>query len=152
MLWRNGLSILHNINALRGMFLDTIDIMSQIVLKGLVLTTNWLGRHRHLPKPIYKATLLRHTVNTTTKRKEDCKRSHNAPGPIATTPLRKRRIVAELEWTSNSSTPFQCKLYHLFNIIFPLSSLNYLFYFFLLYMLDLKIVMLVSFYFNKSYL
>ena len=131
------------------MLLDTIDIMSQLVLKGLVLTSNWLDRHQHLPKPIYKESLLWHTVNMTSNRKEDCKRAHNAPGPMVTTPLWKRWIVEELEWTSNSSTPFQCKLYHLFNIIFPLSSLKYFFYIFLLYMLDLKILMLVLFDFNK---
>ena len=134
------------------MLLDTIDIMSQLVLKGLVLTSNWLDRHRNLPKPIYKASLLRHIVNTAAKRKEECKRAHSAPGPVVAAPLQKWWIVVELEWTSNSSTPFQCKVYHLFNIIFPLSSLKYLFYIFLLYMLDLKIVMLVSFDFKKSYL
>lgn len=56
-----------------------------------------IERHRHLPKPIYKAALLRHTVNAAAKRKEDRKRAHSAPGSVVTAPLRKKRIVAQLE-------------------------------------------------------
>ena len=127
------------------MLLDTIYLMSHLVIKVLLLKSNWLDRHRHLSNPIYKATLLWHTVNMEAKRKEDFNRAHNGPGSVVTAPLRKWWIVAEFEWTSKSSTPFQCKLYHLFNVIFPLPYLKYLFYIFLLYMLDLKIAMLVSF-------
>ncbi|XP_021894311.1 DDB1- and CUL4-associated factor 13 [Carica papaya] len=54
-------------------------------------------RHRHLPKPIYKATALMRTMNEARRRKEARRKAHSAPGSIITKPLRKRRIVKELE-------------------------------------------------------
>ncbi|KAF3434279.1 hypothetical protein FNV43_RR25382 [Rhamnella rubrinervis] len=50
-------------------------------------------RHRHLPKPIFKAAALRRTVYETQKRKEERRKAHSAPGSIITQPLRKRRIL-----------------------------------------------------------
>ncbi|KAL4199710.1 hypothetical protein AMTRI_Chr03g52570 [Amborella trichopoda] len=54
-------------------------------------------RHRHLPKPIYKAASLRRTMADAEKKKEERKRAHSAPGTVVTVPLRKRRIVSEIE-------------------------------------------------------
>ncbi|KAH7445269.1 hypothetical protein KP509_02G115500 [Ceratopteris richardii] len=56
-----------------------------------------IGRHRHLPKPVYKAAKLRRTVYDAEKKREDRKRAHSAPGSVPHPPLRKKRIVAELE-------------------------------------------------------
>lgn len=56
-----------------------------------------IDRHRHLPKPIFKAAALRHTMRLAEKRKQDRKRAHSAPGSIVAIPMRKRRIVTELE-------------------------------------------------------
>eukprot|EP01018_Ginkgo_biloba_P030087 Gb_30586 [translate_table: standard] len=56
-----------------------------------------IDRHRHLPKPIYKAANLRRTVNEAEKKRKERKRAHSAPGSVVTAPLRKRRIIAELE-------------------------------------------------------
>ncbi|CAH2077684.1 unnamed protein product [Thlaspi arvense] len=54
-------------------------------------------RHRHLPKPIHKATLESRAMNDA-KRKKDAKRkAHSAPGSVVTVPLRKRRIIKEVE-------------------------------------------------------
>lgn len=54
-------------------------------------------RHRHLPKPIYKASKLRHAAANAERTKEKRKRDHSAPGSIKSTPARKKRIVAEVE-------------------------------------------------------
>lgn len=56
-----------------------------------------IDRHRHLPKPIYKAAKLRRTVYDAEKKREDRKRSHSAAGAVPHLPARKKRIVAELE-------------------------------------------------------
>lgn len=56
-----------------------------------------IDRHRHLPKPIYKAAKLRRTVYDAEKKREDRKRAHSAPGAVPHPPARKKRIVAELE-------------------------------------------------------
>uniref|UniRef100_A0A0D6R4A4 DDB1- and CUL4-associated factor 13 n=1 Tax=Araucaria cunninghamii TaxID=56994 RepID=A0A0D6R4A4_ARACU len=56
-----------------------------------------IDRHRHLPKPIFKAAALRHTMRLAEKKKQERKRAHTAPGSVVTAPLRKRRIVTELE-------------------------------------------------------
>lgn len=50
-------------------------------------------RHRHLPKPIFKATALRRTIMDAEKRKEERRKAHSAPGSITTKPLRKKRII-----------------------------------------------------------
>lgn len=54
-------------------------------------------RHRHLPKPIYKAAKLRRMVYDAEKKREDRKRAHSAPGAVPHPPARKKRIVAEIE-------------------------------------------------------
>ncbi|KVI07632.1 Quinonprotein alcohol dehydrogenase-like-superfamily [Cynara cardunculus var. scolymus] len=55
-------------------------------------------RHRHLPKPIYKAGLLRRTMADAEKRKEDRRRAHSAPGSLMPRKsVRKNRIIQEIE-------------------------------------------------------
>ncbi|XP_031499308.1 uncharacterized protein LOC116263710 [Nymphaea colorata] len=54
-------------------------------------------RHRHLPKPVYKASALRRTITDAEKRREDRRKAHSAPGSVVTVPLRKRKIVASVE-------------------------------------------------------
>ncbi|KAL4620469.1 hypothetical protein ACB092_06G156200 [Castanea dentata] len=54
-------------------------------------------RHRHLPLPIYKAAALRRTMTESARKKEEKRKAHSAPGSISTKPLRKRRIVKEVE-------------------------------------------------------
>ncbi|MQL80841.1 hypothetical protein Taro_013298 [Colocasia esculenta] len=54
-------------------------------------------RHRHLPKPIYKAATMRRTMIETERKKEKRRKAHSAPGSITTQPFRKRRIIKEVE-------------------------------------------------------
>ncbi|KAL5573574.1 hypothetical protein UlMin_023171 [Ulmus minor] len=54
-------------------------------------------RHRHLPKPIYKAGNLRRTIIDAEKRKEERRKAHSAPGSVTTEPMRKRRIIKQEE-------------------------------------------------------
>lgn len=54
-------------------------------------------RHRHLPLPIYKAAALRRTMTEAARKKEERRKAHSAPGSISMKPLRKRRIVKEVE-------------------------------------------------------
>ncbi|XP_057949025.1 uncharacterized protein LOC131144407 [Malania oleifera] len=54
-------------------------------------------RHRHLPKPIYKAAALRRTMIEAERRKEQRRKAHSAPGSISAAPLRRRRIIQEVE-------------------------------------------------------
>ncbi|KAM6548889.1 hypothetical protein CsatB_020565 [Cannabis sativa] len=54
-------------------------------------------RHRHLPKPIYKATNLKRTMTDAERRKEERRKAHSTPGSITTQPLRKKRIVKVVE-------------------------------------------------------
>ncbi|CAL4952629.1 unnamed protein product [Urochloa decumbens] len=54
-------------------------------------------RHRHLPKPIYKAANLRRTMIEAENRKEERRRKHSAPGSMPVQPFRKRRIIKEVE-------------------------------------------------------
>ncbi|KAK6919116.1 Sof1-like protein [Dillenia turbinata] len=54
-------------------------------------------RHRHLPKPIYKAAALRRTMTEAERRKEERRKAHSEPGTVQTEPLRKRRIIKEVE-------------------------------------------------------
>ncbi|XP_062105935.1 uncharacterized protein LOC133817436 [Humulus lupulus] len=54
-------------------------------------------RHRHLPKPIYKATNLRRTMTDAERRKEERRKAHSTPGSITTEPLRKKRIIKVVE-------------------------------------------------------
>lgn len=54
-------------------------------------------RHRHLPKPIYKASALRRLMTDAQRRKEDRIRAHSAPGSIKKQPFRSKRIIQEVE-------------------------------------------------------
>lgn len=54
-------------------------------------------RHRHLPKPIYKASALRRIMIDAERRKEERRRAHSAPGSMPKESVRKRRIVKEME-------------------------------------------------------
>ncbi|KAL9340007.1 hypothetical protein Peur_066226 [Populus x canadensis] len=54
-------------------------------------------RHRHLPKPIYKAGVLRRVMIEAERRKDHRRKAHSAPGSIVTEPTRKRRIIKEVE-------------------------------------------------------
>ncbi|XP_044501362.1 DDB1- and CUL4-associated factor 13-like isoform X2 [Mangifera indica] len=54
-------------------------------------------RHRHLPKPIYKAAALRRTMIEAERRKAERRKAHSAPGSIVNEQLRKKRIIKEVE-------------------------------------------------------
>ncbi|GFS34802.1 WD repeat and SOF domain-containing protein 1 [Actinidia rufa] len=54
-------------------------------------------RHRHLPKPIYKASALRRIMTEAERKKEERRRAHSAPGSMPRVPLRKKRIIKEIE-------------------------------------------------------
>lgn len=56
-----------------------------------------IKRHRHIPRPIYKAGLLRRTMADAEKRKEDRRRAHSAAGSIPRKSIRKNRIIQEME-------------------------------------------------------
>ncbi|MED6158560.1 hypothetical protein PIB30_033779 [Stylosanthes scabra] len=56
-----------------------------------------IERHRHLPKPIYKAAALMRAMSDAKKRKEERRKAHSAPGSVTTQPLRRRRIIKEVE-------------------------------------------------------
>ncbi|XP_027341364.1 DDB1- and CUL4-associated factor 13 [Abrus precatorius] len=58
---------------------------------------NRIARHRHLPKPIFKAAALMRVIADARKRKEEKRKAHSAPGSVTTQPLRKRRIIKEVE-------------------------------------------------------
>lgn len=57
-----------------------------------------LNRHRHLPRPIFKASALMCVMADAKRRKEEKRKAHSAPGSITTQPLRRRRIIKEVEW------------------------------------------------------
>ncbi|KAL8468765.1 hypothetical protein ACS0TY_031823 [Phlomoides rotata] len=54
-------------------------------------------RHRHLPRAIYKAASLRRLMTEAQRKKDERRRAHSAPGSIPMKPLRKRRIIQEIE-------------------------------------------------------
>lgn len=54
-------------------------------------------RHRHLPKAVYKAQNLQRTMVEAERRKEKRRRDHSGPSSVQKEPLRKRRIVKEIE-------------------------------------------------------
>lgn len=54
-------------------------------------------RHRHLPKAIYKAGSLRRIMYEAERKKYERRRAHSAPGSMLKEPLRKRRIIQEVE-------------------------------------------------------
>lgn len=75
---------------------------TKILCDWFVITSWFLRfdflRHRHLPKPIFKAAALRRTIIEAERRKEERRKAHSAPGTITSEPLRKRRIIKEVEW------------------------------------------------------
>ncbi|PON97823.1 Guanine nucleotide-binding protein, beta subunit [Trema orientale] len=54
-------------------------------------------RHRHLPKPIYKAVALRRTMTEAERRREERRKAHSTPGSVTTEPLRQKRIIKVVE-------------------------------------------------------
>ncbi|KAL3848821.1 hypothetical protein ACJIZ3_010703 [Penstemon smallii] len=54
-------------------------------------------RHRHLPRPIYKAASLRRIITDAERKKDERRRAHSAPGSMPKDSLRKRRIIKEIE-------------------------------------------------------
>lgn len=54
-------------------------------------------RHRHLPKAVYKAKDLRRTMTEAERRRKERKRAHSGPSSVHEEPLRKRRIIKEIE-------------------------------------------------------
>lgn len=56
-----------------------------------------IRRHRHLPKPIYKAGLLRRAMIDAQRKKDKNRRAHSKPGSIPTVSMRKERIIGEVE-------------------------------------------------------
>ncbi|XWS68684.1 hypothetical protein CRYUN_Cryun04dG0112300 [Craigia yunnanensis] len=62
-------------------------------------------KHRHLPKPIYKAANLRRTMIEAERRKEQRRKAHSAPGSIMTGSICKRRIIKEVEQVVHERVP-----------------------------------------------
>ncbi|KAK4714392.1 hypothetical protein R3W88_020299 [Solanum pinnatisectum] len=56
-----------------------------------------IDRHRHLPKPIYKASRQIREMTESARRKEERRKAHSAPGSIKNKQLRTKRIVREVE-------------------------------------------------------
>jgi len=54
-------------------------------------------RHRHLPKPIYKAGNIRRAMIEAEGRKEQRRQAHSAPGSRQPKPFRTRRLIKEVE-------------------------------------------------------
>jgi WD repeat and SOF domain-containing protein 1 len=54
-------------------------------------------RHKHLPKPIYKAGKIRRAIIEAESRKEKKRQAHSAPGSRPVQPFRKRRLIKEVE-------------------------------------------------------
>ncbi|XP_010689793.2 uncharacterized protein LOC104903456 [Beta vulgaris subsp. vulgaris] len=54
-------------------------------------------RHRHLPKPVYKAQNLRRTMMETQQKKEGRRRAHSGPSSVQKKPMRKGKIIKEIE-------------------------------------------------------
>ncbi|KAG5553534.1 hypothetical protein RHGRI_011410 [Rhododendron griersonianum] len=54
-------------------------------------------RHRHLLKPIFKASALRRIMIDAERKKDERRRAHSAPGSIPRESIRKKRIIKEIE-------------------------------------------------------
>jgi WD repeat and SOF domain-containing protein 1 len=54
-------------------------------------------RHKHLPKPIYKAGMLRRVMIEAERKKESRRKAHSTPGSRPNRSVRKQRIVKEIE-------------------------------------------------------
>ncbi|CAL8108573.1 unnamed protein product [Prunus armeniaca] len=50
-------------------------------------------RHRHLPKPVYKAAATLREMTESRRKKHEKRKAHSAPGSIIEEPLRKRKII-----------------------------------------------------------
>lgn len=79
----------------------------------------WLCRHRHLPRPVYKAANLRRTMIEAERRKEQRRKAHSAPGSIVTEPVRKRRIIKEVEWVVLWNFLEQASALHICSSLLP---------------------------------
>ncbi|KAK9697808.1 hypothetical protein RND81_08G062800 [Saponaria officinalis] len=53
-------------------------------------------RHRHLPQAVYKAQGLRRTMTEAERRKDERRRAHSGPSIAPKEPLRKKRIITEI--------------------------------------------------------
>ncbi|KAL9243794.1 hypothetical protein vseg_017640 [Gypsophila vaccaria] len=53
-------------------------------------------RHKHLPKPLYKAQKLRRTMTDAERRKDERRMAHSGPSVAPKEPLRKRKIITEI--------------------------------------------------------
>jgi WD repeat and SOF domain-containing protein 1 len=56
-----------------------------------------ISKHRHLPKPVYKAKQLKHLMKTSARRKFQNKLSHSKPGSIKRKEEREKHIVEQME-------------------------------------------------------
>lgn len=56
-----------------------------------------ISRHRHVPKPILKATKQRRNIIDNDRRKLERRIAHSKPGAIKVKPERKKKILAEVE-------------------------------------------------------
>ncbi|KAM7492214.1 hypothetical protein LguiA_035135 [Lonicera macranthoides] len=56
-----------------------------------------IARYRHLPKPIYKAGVLRRIMTEAERKKQDRRKAHSAPGSMPNRSIRKQRIIKEIE-------------------------------------------------------
>ncbi|XP_074280839.1 uncharacterized protein LOC141605829 [Silene latifolia] len=54
-------------------------------------------RHKHLPKSVYNAQGTRRAMIDSARRKDDRRRAHSGPSVTPKQPLRKRRIIQEIE-------------------------------------------------------
>ncbi|PQP93178.1 DDB1- and CUL4-associated factor 13-like isoform X1 [Prunus yedoensis var. nudiflora] len=50
-------------------------------------------RHRHLPKPVYKAAATLREMTESRRKKHEKRKAHSTPGSIIEEPLRKRKII-----------------------------------------------------------
>jgi hypothetical protein len=67
--------------------------------RQIFIPCSWLQfyRHRHLPRPVYTAARERRGKIEKAAEREENRRAHSAPGSIPRVPLRKRKIIKEVE-------------------------------------------------------
>ncbi|KAH9619889.1 hypothetical protein KSS87_006515 [Heliosperma pusillum] len=56
-----------------------------------------IERHKHLPRSVYTAQKLKRAMTDSARRKDDRRRAHSGPSVAPKQPLRKRRIIQEIE-------------------------------------------------------
>lgn len=95
-LWKQ---ILWSVHPLIYLCLMHLNLVPFLVNNNLY----FVFRHRHLPKPVYKAAALRRTMIEAEKKKDERRRAHSAPGSMPVQPFRKRRIIKEEEWFSKET-------------------------------------------------